>query len=90
MDDTEFKDVIFSVAEELIQRDLTTNEKQDIIKVFNTQQGNAYIRVKNAMKVVLGEDVIERVMMLESEGANNNWANIIAELKKSADAWAKK
>ncbi|MDR2591554.1 MAG: hypothetical protein LBC59_01955 [Chitinispirillales bacterium] len=91
MSDMDFKEVIFGVAEKSIQRPLVSEEKQRIITAFNTtKHGNAYVRAKNAIKDVFGEDVMEPILVSESEGANNNWANIIAELKIAADKWAKR
>jgi len=88
--DREFKEAIFQVAEELIQRPLYFKEREKIVSVFNATSGNEYDRAKFAVKSVTGKNIPETFDMSESGGAINNLANKVATLKRTAGSWGKK
>lgn len=89
MGDNQFLNAIFQVAGELTGRDLTDVAKEQIISEFNATKGNSYLRAKQAIRKVTGEEIPETFLLLESEGAINNLANKVAELKNAANAWVK-
>ncbi len=89
MSDEEFLKAIYNVAQKMLGRRITSEEKSKLIKKFNSESGNAFERAKIAIKEVTGKPVPETFLLLEAEGAINELANLVAELHATAEEWIK-
>ena len=89
MEDSEFVETIVKVAANLKGSEITSIERQQIIKTFNDIKGDPAERAKIAIKKVTGKSVPRQFLLLESEGSINELANLVGELEEAAKEWIK-
>jgi hypothetical protein len=90
MTDEEFLKAIYHVAEELKGYYLTTNEKENIINIFNQTGGDNYVRAREAIKRTVYKDIPETFLLMNSAGAVNHLMNKVDALKIAAAKWKTK
>lgn len=88
MTDQKFLEAIYKVAEEMLDRRLKPDERKEMIRNFNDSEGSSFEKAKKAIELTTGEKVPEKFLLLESEGAINELANLVAELEATAEEWA--
>jgi len=84
MSDQNFLNSIYKVGEKLKGRPLTQSEKDKIVENFNSQEGSAYDRARNALSEVV--DVSGKVI-LEKRSSVSDIDRVLSDLRNEAGKW---
>lgn len=89
MPEREFVNSIIEVATKLKGSQITAEEKDLIIKSFNSKSGTPYEKAKAAIEEVVGQKFPETTFLLEKSASLNNLQNLLAQMGSAADKWQK-
>lgn len=85
MNDREFLDVIIHWATSLKQAPLTSFEKDQIVKEFNTSSGSNFERAQEAVNNVIRRRLTEDIL---SKSANlDNTKRLLDDVRSAASQW---
>ena len=89
-EDLEFIEKIHEVAQSVKGSSLTSTEKEELIKIFNSEIGTAFQRARISIEKCIGKEIPDSFPLFEKAySSTNNLQNLLNELRTVAETWSK-
>lgn len=83
MSEQDFLKAIYDLAEKLKKSPLTSTEKEEIFKIFNSKEGSAFERAKESINEAIGSQVISERTLASVDDTKR----LLKDLEVAARKW---